>query len=107
LANDSGEPALVRYALGRGILFAVNRSDLMHRGNLSRRGFIRTSLTALGAAGLPLWYAREILAAQLEPAKKAAGTGDKITMGVIGVGNRESRAMHVYRESKEVKDIQY
>src|SRR5262245_51069323 len=80
----------------------------MNRGNFSRRGFIRASLTALGAAGLPLWYAREVIAAvEDEAGKKAAGANDKITMGVIGVGSPGGRAMQVYGESKPVKDIQW
>src|SRR5262249_3815888 len=88
--------------------FLPHRSDPMQRGNFSRRGFIRASLTALGAAGLPTWYAREVIAAAEDAAgKKAAGANDKITMGIIGVGSPQSRSMGVYSESKSVKDIQY
>src|SRR5208283_6036481 len=39
------------------------------RGSLSRRGFMDRSVAALTVgAGLPLWYAREVLAAQDERA---------------------------------------
>jgi len=80
----------------------------MNRGNFSRRGFIRASLTALGAAGLPTWYARELIAAvEDEAGKKAAGANDKITMGIIGVGSPGGRAMQVVGESRPVKDIQW
>src|SRR5687768_13795347 len=80
----------------------------MNRGNFSRRGFIRASLTTLGAAGLPLWYAREVIAAvEDEAGKKAAGANDKITMGIIGGGSPGGRAMQVVGESKPVKDIQW
>ena len=80
----------------------------MQRGNFSRRGFIRASLTALGAAGLPTWYARELIAAaEDEAGKKAAGANDKIAMGIIGVGSPGGRAMQVVGESRPVKDIQW
>ncbi|HTK78220.1 MAG TPA: Gfo/Idh/MocA family oxidoreductase [Gemmataceae bacterium] len=80
----------------------------MQRGNFSRRGFIRASLTALGAAGLPTWYARELIAAvEDEAGKKPAGANDKITMGVIGVGSPQSRSLGVVGESRDVKDIEY
>jgi predicted dehydrogenase len=64
------------------------------RGTLSRRGFIDRSLAVLTiGAGLPLWYAREVLAGQEERASaaKAArrrGPNDKLVMGAIGVGGQ-------------------
>ncbi len=61
-------------------------------GSLSRRGFMDRSLAALTlGAGLPLWYAREVVAAQQEresTVRKARrrGPNDQIVMGAIGVG---------------------
>ena len=57
-------------------------------GNLSRRGFLSHSLSAMVGAGLPLWYAKEIFA--FEQAQKAAqrvpGANDRLVMGAIGTG---------------------
>jgi predicted dehydrogenase len=83
----------------------------MNRGNLSRRGFLQASLTALGAAGLPLWYARELVAAEEVKAAgvKRVGANDKIVMGIIGCGCpdnnvRGGRSNQVYNASRPVKD---
>jgi predicted dehydrogenase len=55
---------------------------------LSRRGFLAQSLGAMVAAGLPLWYAREILAFDEEQASKVrkVGPNDKIAFGLVGCG---------------------
>jgi predicted dehydrogenase len=74
----------------------------MNRGNLSRRGFLQSSLAALGAAGLPAWYARGLLAAEAGKAKKA---GEKIAFSIVGVGSKGGRAEGVYHASRSVKDL--
>src|SRR5262249_47242983 len=56
--------------------------------NFSRRGFLQRSLLGLTAAGLPLWYARELVAADEE--KKARDKeplpNEKLRIGLIGCG---------------------
>jgi predicted dehydrogenase len=63
------------------------------RGTLSRRGFLDRSLTALALAGLPPWYAREVLAEAQERDAAASklkkrGPNDRIVMAAIGVGGQ-------------------
>jgi predicted dehydrogenase len=67
---------------------------IMNKGNLSRRGFLGRSLAALTAgAGLPLWYAREVLGQQQEQAGQARrpAAGDRIVIGMIGIGDGARR----------------
>jgi predicted dehydrogenase len=66
----------------------------MNKGNLSRRGFLAHSISGLVAAGLPLWYAKEIVAdAQEKDAKTqpARGPNDRIVMAAIGTGTNRTR----------------
>jgi predicted dehydrogenase len=65
----------------------------MDRGNLSRRGFLARSLAALTGAGLPAWYAAEIVAAAEEKkaGQKKPAANDRIVMGAIGIGSPQSR----------------
>jgi len=78
----------------------------MHKGNLSRRGFMQHSLTALAAAGLPAWYAREVLAAEDEKKDKKAD-GDKIVMGAIGIGSPQSRGRAIAHDALGTKKAYY
>jgi predicted dehydrogenase len=60
----------------------------MNGTGLSRRGFLASSLGAMAAGGLPLWAAREAVAAREEAATriKRAGPNEKITFGLVGCG---------------------
>jgi predicted dehydrogenase len=66
---------------------------------LSRRGFLQRSLAALSAAGLPVWYGRQVLAAEDRPVKKASA-GDRLVMGVVGIGSPASRSLQVVDASR-------
>jgi predicted dehydrogenase len=61
----------------------------MHPSNLSRRGFLSASVGSLCAAGLPLWFAREVVALQHEQAPRLIkSANDKLQVGIIGCGDR-------------------
>jgi predicted dehydrogenase len=70
----------------------------LQREGLSRRGFLDRTLTALTMAGLPLWYAREVLADDEEKNAAASkfkkiGPNDQIVMAAIGVGGQGTGIM--------------
>jgi predicted dehydrogenase len=83
----------------------------MDQGNLSRRGFLQRSFAALTiGAGLPAWYARELLASDQQKAaeeKKAIGANDRINIGVIGLGPPPRRALDLYHGAKGNKQVQF
>jgi predicted dehydrogenase len=68
----------------------------MDQGHLSRRGFLQRSLATLALAGVPAWYAREVLAFEQESASRAKkiGPNDRIQLGVIGSGDRSKQLLH-------------
>src|SRR5262245_18598015 len=67
--------------------------EITMNGKMSRRGFMAKSLAGLTAAGLPLWYAKEMTADAQEKAsqKQANGANDRIVMGAIGTGTNRTR----------------
>ena len=83
---------------------------MLERGNLSRRGFMQKSLAGMTAAGLPLWYAKEVHGAdevvRAVAAKKVAAN-DKLNFGWIGMGSPQSRALQVYGGTKKFKQTQH
>jgi len=82
---------------------------MLDRGNLSRRGFLQGSLGALTAAGLPIWFAKELIAAEEKQsvANRAVGANDRMVMGAIGIGSPSSRGRAIYGEAKKDKSVTY
>jgi predicted dehydrogenase len=83
---------------------------MLERGNLSRRGFMQRSIAASVAAGLPLWYAKELFgaeAATAAAAAKAAAKNDKLQMGVIGVGPGPRRSNALYGAAKKFNHVTF
>jgi predicted dehydrogenase len=82
----------------------------LERGALSRRGFLDRSMATLTAAGLPLWYSRELLADSEEQAaadakQKKRGPNDQIVMAAIGVGGQGTGIMKWAKRKEGVKFI--
>jgi predicted dehydrogenase len=75
---------------------------------MSRRGFLERSVGSLVAAGLPLWYASQVVAAQQEKdaaGRKRIGPNDTIVMGAIGVGGQGTGIMNQARKKAGVKFV--
>jgi predicted dehydrogenase len=81
----------------------------MSRGNLSRRGFIQGSIAAMAATGLPVWYAKEVLADfEIKAADdKKPDANDKLVMGAIGIGSPQSRGRAIAGDALRTKQVQY
>src|SRR5947209_3952519 len=83
---------------GRGKTIPLSRfvrsRIMMEKGNLSRRGFMQRSLATLTAAGLPMWYAREVFAHEQQTAaqnQRPVQANDRIVMAAIGTGTNRTR----------------
>ena len=62
----------------------------------SRRGFLDRTTTALLAAGLPAWFAREVAAddaTKAQAPKRKVGPNDQIRLGLIGCGGQGTYVM--------------
>jgi predicted dehydrogenase len=74
----------------------------MNKGNLSRRGFLARSMAALTVgAGLPPWYAREVLAQQRQEQtsrQRRPAASDRIVIGMIGIGNGVRRGRQLLND---------
>jgi len=84
--------------------------NMLERGNLSRRGFMERSVAGFVAAGLPLWYAKELFGAETKTAAaaaKVAGANDRLQMGVIGVGPSPRRSNALYGAAKKFKSVNF
>jgi predicted dehydrogenase len=82
---------------------------MLQRGNLSRRGFMHRSIAALTAAGLPLWYARAVHAAD-EKAKQdntKADANGGLNFGWVGIGSPQSRGLQVLNTAKPFPQIKH
>jgi len=60
---------------------------------------MQRSLAAMAAAGVPAWYAQDVLAAAEKEAAKKASANDRLTMGVVGIGSPQSRSLQVINAS--------
>jgi predicted dehydrogenase len=77
---------------------------LFERGTQSRRGFLARSVGAMTAAGLPGWYAQQVLAADPAPARRPMANG-KVNVGWIGIGSPASRAFGIYGTTRGFKEL--
>jgi predicted dehydrogenase len=79
----------------------------LQRGSLSRRGFLQRSVAGLAAVGLPVWYAKELVAdAEQDQAKQKQPVqpNDNIVMGHIGCGGR---GRDIAGQARRINGIQY
>jgi predicted dehydrogenase len=82
----------------------------LERGTFSRRGFLDRSLAALTISGMPLWFARSVVAEEeereaQEQKTKKAGPNDQIVMAAIGVGGQGTGIMKWAKGKPGVKFV--
>jgi len=82
---------------------------MLERGNFSRRGFMRRSVAAMAAAGLPAWYAKDMFgaAAQAAEANRAVEEVSKLNVAVIGVGPGARRSNALFGEARRFKHVNF
>jgi len=82
---------------------------MLNRGNFSRRGFMTRSVSALVAAGLPAWHARDWFGSAARAAEDnlAGSANGKLHIGVIGVGPRPRRSNDLYNEARRSKNVYF
>jgi predicted dehydrogenase len=70
---------------------------------------LQRSLAALTVgAGLPVWYAREVLAAEQARADdKKVAANDRIVMGAIGIGSPKSRGTAIMNDARKQKGVEF
>ena len=76
----------------------------MNKGNLSRRGFMKQSLAALAATGMPAWYAQDLFAMQQQQPQNAK---EQIVLGAIGIGSPQSRNRQLVGETRKDPNVKY
>jgi predicted dehydrogenase len=85
-------------------------SIMLERGNFSRRGFMRRSIAAMAAAGLPAWYAKDMFgeAARAAELNTRVGENGKLNVAVIGVGpNSARRSNALIGEARRFKHVNF
>lgn len=79
----------------------------MTQGNLSRRGFLDRSTLAMVGAGIPVWFAHEVIADDQEKnaaeSRKKIGPNDEIVLGLIGCGGQGTYVTKVATKFKGVR----
>jgi predicted dehydrogenase len=82
----------------------------LQRGTLSRRGFMQRSLVGLAGVGLPLWFAKDVVAETEQAAaqqQQPVAPNDAIVMGHIGGGVPGSRGRDIAGQARNNRGVQY
>jgi predicted dehydrogenase len=84
----------------------------LKRGTMSRRGFLQRSLAGVVATGLPVWFAKELVAdADQQKTPPQPAPSDRIVMGHIGCGNdrmaNAGRGRQIAQEALRTNMMEY